>query len=227
MIKIPTLYKREINDFEVTLTDELREGFEWVEDGLGKAYVKHDGTACLIHNGKFYCRYDTWLGNKGKKGIKSKKRANPVPEGSILCNEAPDSESGSFPVFAPIEVLDTKTTFKVNLEVWKKLIETNSIPEDGTYELCGPQFCGNPENLEENILIKHTRDEIVDCPRDFDGIMNFLEENYIEGIVFHLTKDDGTTSMVKIRREDFGFHWKVSGRTEKKHTIKRVRLSFK
>lgn len=40
-------------------------------------------------------------------------------------------------------------------------------------------------------------------PRSFDGIREYLENNYIEGIVFWKDQEP----KCKIKRSDFGFEW--------------------
>ena len=44
--------------------------------------------------------------------------------------------------------------------------------------------------------------DVLDCPRTFDGIREFLAPLDIEGIVFH--HPDGR--MVKIRKDDYGLN---------------------
>lgn len=207
MQKMKTLFLRTFDKFHnITICNEVTEGCEWVLNGEGVATLKIDGTAILIKDGKLYVRFDTWLGNKGK----SKKERNGVgkpfreiPEGSLMCMEKADTVTGSFPVWAPIESVDTAATFKVYLQAWNKLEE---IPEDGTYELYGKHFQGNPDNLEEDEFIKHGSIVLNEVPRDFEGIKQYLNSNYIEGIVFHR----GNGEMCKIKRTDFGFEWNGS-----------------
>lgn len=55
---------------------------------------------------------------------------------------------------------------------------------DGTYEVVGPHFRNNPYGLEKDILIKHGEHILEDIPRSFEGIREYLKNNYIEGIVF-------------------------------------------
>lgn len=74
---------------------------------------------------------------------------------------------------------------------------------DGTYEVVGPHFRKNPYELDKDILMKHGEKVLDDVPRTFEGIRDYLEENYIEGIVFW---KDGEPKC-KIKRSDFGFKW--------------------
>jgi len=53
---------------------------------------------------------------------------------------------------------------------------------NGTYELCGPKIQKNP-----------------DCPRDLEGLKDWLKGKDIEGIVFH--HPDGRKA--KIKKQDF------------------------
>ena len=55
---------------------------------------------------------------------------------------------------------------------------------DGTYELCGPKLQGNPEGFAEHTLVRHGT-EVVDPPRTWDGLRDFLASYDGEGIVFH------------------------------------------
>jgi len=75
-----------------------------------------------------------------------------------------------------------------------------SNADDGTYELVGPNVQGNPEMFISNVLIRHGQYHLPDCPRDFDGIREYLSQANIEGIVWH--HSDGR--MVKIKAKDFG-----------------------
>ena len=106
----------------------------------------------------------------------------------------------------------------------------------GTYELIGKHFQSNPYKLDDDILIKHgdyllstsfenaekvleyTETRIIDIdgypiscivPRTYEQIRDYLENHYIEGIVFYR----GNGEMCKIKRSDFGFEW--NGRKEK------------
>jgi hypothetical protein len=86
-------------------------------------------------------------------------------------------------------------------------VNTPWVNEDGTYEAVGLHFQRNPYKLDDDFLERHGRIRIKDCPRDFDGIREYLRTHNIEGIVFHR----GNGEMCKIRRKDFGFKWPVKG----------------
>ena len=51
--------------------------------------------------------------------------------------------------------------------------------------------------------MKHGEHILADVPRSFEGIKDYLQEHYIEGIVFW---KDGEPRC-KIKRSDFGFKW--------------------
>lgn len=72
-----------------------------------------------------------------------------------------------------------------------------------TYEAVGEHFQGNPYNLSGDMLVRHGEAKI-EVERTYEGIKQFLSENYIEGIVFW---KDGHPQC-KIKRSDFGFDWK-------------------
>jgi len=73
---------------------------------------------------------------------------------------------------------------------------------DGTYELVGPKVCSNREGLDRHFYIKHGEDIIPNCPTDFEGLKEWMQDKVIEGVVWH--HPDGR--MVKSKRRDF---WKT------------------
>ena len=75
---------------------------------------------------------------------------------------------------------------------------------DGTYELCGPHFQGNPEGFPKDVFIPHGK-EVVELvrPLTFDSLeMDLAEWNY-EGFVWW---KDGEPRC-KLRRGDYGLTW--------------------
>lgn len=203
MKKISVLFKTN-DDFRAI--NEVRSGNEWaLTEGI--ATEKFDGTACMVKDGILYVRYDTRLGclNATKDEpvkYKCRKRAKPVPDNAILCQDQPDPITGSFPVWIPAST--NIDTYKHQIRAFENSGGTNLA--DGTYEAIGPQFQGNPYNLTENKLVKHGSVILEDVPRTFEGIKQYLNDHCIEGIVFH--RDNG--DMCKIRRIDFGYVWNHS-----------------
>lgn len=196
MKKIPCLLQREFYDDHTfkLLEDKITPGCEWVLEGEGVATEKFDGTACMILNGELYKRYDC---KNGKK----------PPKDSISCQD-PDPITGHWPHWVKVD--RNKKDDKWYVEAWDKLYERsvlwNRCISDDTYELCGPHFQGNPYNLDNDIFFRHGERILTAVPRDIPGIKKYLEEHYIEGIVFHRCNEDN--DMCKIRRKDFGFEWK-------------------
>lgn len=66
----------------------------------------------------------------------------------------------------------------------------------------GPHFQGNPHGFSEEWLEPHGKLEI-EVERTFEGVKQYLTDNYMEGIVFWL---DGEP-VCKIKRSDFGLKW--------------------
>lgn len=184
MKKIPTLFKREFENGKiVAITNEVIDGMEWVLDGKGVATIKIDGSCCAIINNEFYKRYDA---KKGKK----------PPVGAIPCCE-PDKITGHHPHWVKVDWNNPADKWFVNAY--------NNTPEelvDGTYEAIGVHFQGNPYGLSDDILERHGVKKIW-IDRNFEGIRDYLANNYIEGIVFW---KDGEPKC-KIKRSDFGFSW--------------------
>ena len=186
MRKLKTLFKREFSGHKLVATlPEVEEGCEWVLNGEGYATLKIDGTCCLIQDGVLYKRFDFKEGRK-------------LPEGAIPCQEAADPITGHFPHWVKVDA--DNPADKWHVEAFKNTFEFDG---DGTYELIGPHFQGNPYELTCDILIKHGVHILRDVPRTYEGIKEYLRNHEIEGIVFYR----GNGEMCKIKRRDFGFEW--------------------
>lgn len=185
MKKIPTLFKREYKNHKVVnILPEVTEGYEWVLQGKGTPTVKIDGSCCAIIDGELYKRYDA---KKGKK----------IPKGAISCCE-PDPVTGHHPHWVKCDINNPADKWFINAY--------NNTPmiKDGTYEAIGKHFQGNPYGLSDDILEPHGVKIINDLQgRTFDDIKKYLENHYIEGIVFWLNGEP----KVKIKRSDFGLEW--------------------
>jgi hypothetical protein len=193
MKKIPCLFVRNFiprangKGTAAVLTSAVTPGLEWVLEGKGAATRKRDGTACLIKDGQLYKRYDA-------------KSGKPPPPLGIPCQPSPDETTGHWPHWIPV---DTEPESK-----WHRLaFERQSSFPDGTYELCGPHFQGNPEGLDVDMLIPHGAEVLDVAPRSFEGLRVFLSAANIEGIVFWLDGEPRT----KIRRDDYGLPWGSKG----------------
>lgn len=187
MKKIPTLFQQVYKDNEfIGVTHELTSpDLQVVLEGKTIPTVKVDGSCCAIIDGKFYKRYDA---KKGKK----------PPEGAIPCSE-PDPITGHHPHWVLVDENDSADKWFVEALKNYKGIITNA-----TYEAIGVHFQGNPYNLEEDTLYLHgaVRVDLEDL--SFAGIKKYLEEHYIEGIVFWYNNEP----LCKIKRKDFGLEWK-------------------
>ena len=191
MKKMPTLFVREFEaNHKIIIHNEVTSGCEWVLNGDGIATEKIDGACCAIFDGRYWRRYDA-------------KRGKPIPENAILCQPEADAVTGHLPCWVPV------TTNPADKWYLEALQNSNiSLTNDGTYEAVGPHFQSNPYNHDKDIIVKHGS-IILDLPdRSFEGIREFLNTHYIEGIVFH--RDNG--EMCKIKRSDFGFPWMNSKR---------------
>ena len=190
MKKIPTLFERVYENHRIVgITQKVTDGCEFVLDGLGVATVKYDGSCCAIINGEFYKRYDA---KKGKK----------PPIGAIPCCD-PDPVTGHHPHWVKVDA--NNPADKWFMAAYER---TYSPPlREGTYEAIGAHFQGNPYQLKEDVLVQHGTDAVA-VERTFEGIKNYLCDNYIEGIVFWLNGEP----RCKIKRSDFGFEWNAKGR---------------
>lgn len=189
MKKIPTLFERIYENHSIKeILPNVTPGMEFVLEGKGDATIKFDGSCCAIINGKFYVRYDA-------------KNGKPVPKNAIKCQDKADPITGHFPCWIPYDDTNPGQKWFGKALENSTALGTVALP-DGTYEAIGPHFNGNMYKLDEDTLVKHGIHKI-DVPRTFEGIKKYLEEHYIEGIVFWL---DGEPKC-KIKRSDFGFSW--------------------
>ena len=183
MKKIPTLFERVFEGHRIVkITENVKSGLEWVLNGEGVATLKIDGSSTAIINGEFYKRYDA---KKGKT----------PPEGAIPCCEA-DPITGHHPHWVKVDPNNPADKWFV------RAFENTPEVKDGTYEAIGVHFQGNPYGLSDDILEPHGA-KVIDVERSFDSIKKYLEDNYIEGLVFW---KDGEPRC-KIKRSDFGFEW--------------------
>lgn len=180
MKKIISLFQRNYMTDRL-VRDLIVPGAEWVIAGEGVATRKFDGTCCMIKEGKLYKRYDV-------------KKGREIPEGFMPAQD-PDEITGHWPGWIIVD--ENNPSDKWHIDAFK------GYEKDGTYELCGPKINGNPENFSNHLLIPHGN-EILNTPRTFYGLKEYLRKGTIEGIVWHHI--DGR--MVKIKREDFGFRIK-------------------
>lgn len=188
MKKIPTLFERVYeNNRVVDITDKVTHGMEWVLENKGQATIKWDGSCCAIINGELYRRYDA---KKGKK----------PPKGAIPCCD-PDPVTGHHPHWIKCDRDNPAEKWFFAAEEYTEYSKTQMVPMR-TYEAVGKHFNGNPYQLDYDMLIPHGRD-VIEVPRSFFGIREYLEKNDIEGIVFWFNDEP----MCKIKRTDFGFDW--------------------
>ena len=181
MEKIPTLFQRN-HDGDHRLRDEVTPGCEWVIAGEGVATRKWDGTCCLVRDGVLYRRHEL-------KPDKSPPRGFEVAA-------APDPVTGKTPGWVPVGDRPEDKWHRIAL----------GIECDGTYELCGPKVQGNPEQMEGHALIWHGNWTLTDAPRDFGGLLEWLDGRDLEGVVWH--HEDGR--MAKIKGRDFGLRRPVN-----------------
>lgn len=187
MKKMKTLFIREFENHRVYRTlNQVNEGCDWVLKGEGYATEKLDGTCCMIQDNVLYRRYDA---QKGKK----------APAGAIPCQEKADPITGHFPHWIKCDKNNPNDKYHI------KAFEIKKNWKNGTYELVGKHEQGNPYNLDDDVLLKHGNRILLNVPRTYKGIKEYLKNNYIEGIVFYR----GNGEMCKIKRSDFGFDWRI------------------
>lgn len=206
MRKIISLFQRNY-DGDRLVRNEVVPGAEWVLAGEGVATRKYDGTCCMIRDGKLYKRHEIQFYVDhvvDERPVYASKKDIPEDfEPACEIDTSTLKQQGWLPVGDGPEDRWHREAW-ANSTTYEPADGGGSVttrPRDGTYELCGPKIQGNPEGYASHWLVPHdTADELGDCPRDFDGISEYLIGHPIEGIVWH--HPDGR--MVKIKAKDFG-----------------------
>jgi hypothetical protein len=177
--KIPTLFVRNAEDRRF-VTDQVSPGCEWVLAGEGVATRKYDGT-CFMRDDA-----GTWWARR-------EVRKDAVePPGWTEIEE--DPTTGKRVGWEPA----SNSSF---VHFFDQAVARLVDPTPGTYELIGPRINRNPERADSHILVKHDDAEILDAPRTYEALAQWLRTRPYEGIVWH--HDDGSGRMVKIKRRDF------------------------
>lgn len=173
MKKIPTLFVRNPDDRRYVL-NEVNPGCEWVIAGEGVATRKYDGTCVKLDDtGTWWARREVKPGKKTPAGF--------VPEQH-------DDVTGKTVGWEPIE----QSPFV------KFFIDDDDL-DPGTYEFIGPKINGNPEGAEAHMLIRHAEADVLDAPRTYNLLRDWLRDAPYEGVVWH--HPDGR--MVKLKKRDF------------------------
>lgn len=188
MKKIPTLFMR---DDERRVLNTVHPDCGWVIDGEGWPTLKLDGACCMIdRSGRF------WRRRVVKKG-------KGIPDRFFLIEH--DEATGKTVGWVPIS-WDAPED-KYFMEGRKHLAEQyrNMVIPAGTYELVGPKVQGNAEGRSSHHLTLHADLGLDDAdpdivPRTFDELREWLEDEDIEGIVWHHPNG----RMAKIKKRDFG-----------------------
>lgn len=134
MKKIKSLFVREFGEkHSVKATPIVEPGFKWVLEGEGIATRKRDGTCTKIENGEIFRRYDC-------------KHGKTPPQGFIPADE-PDPITEHWPGWLKIDKYNSKGDEKFFVEAYKNTFGSiDAIPENGTYELCGPKSIPTQRN---------------------------------------------------------------------------------
>ena len=181
MRKIPTIFQRDWAGDKSKVIYVRNDECLWVFSGEGVPTRKFDGTAVLVENGQLFVRYDA-------------KHGKTPPPTFHPAQPEPDRETGHWPGWVPA---DTNPQYKWQLLAFSSMAQP--VP-NGTYEVCGPHFQGNPEHFFVDTLLFHGAEKLIDAPRTFNELREYFLTRDIEGIVWH--HSDGR--MAKIKARDFG-----------------------
>lgn len=200
MKKIPTIFVR---DWEGILgppgrmvIDAPHDDCGWVFAGEGIPTRKFDGTCCLVRTSMIYRRYEVKVNKKTGK-------LRGIPEGFEPIET--DEKTGEIVGWVPVGEGPEDKWHRLAFDNDETMLD--GFP-DGTYELIGKQFNGNPEGWgdDQPYLVAHgypltDEDEpLGDVPTTYEGLRSWLIGRDIEGVVWH--NPDGR--MAKIKGRDFG-----------------------
>lgn len=187
MQKIPTVFKRDPENMKCVLS-EVSPDCDWVLAGEGVATRKYDGTCCMFDGNQWWARREVRPGKK-------------TPENFQAVNH--DENTGKTVGW---ELMSQSAFAKWHAEaVANTAMAYGEGPAPGTYELCGPKVNGNPERLDDHLLLSHDQAEVVETTYltpDFDALRDLVVElgsRGVEGIVWH--HQDGR--MAKLKARDF------------------------
>jgi hypothetical protein len=177
MKKIPTLFVRGPGDRRFVI-DDVNPGCEWVLAGEGVPTRKYDGTCVMLDP------EDGWYARREVKPGKT------PPDGWFPVDY--DETTGKSVGWEPV---GSSPFVKFFDEAVKEL----PVRKPGTYELIGPKINGNPEGVGAHRLVPHADAEVLDTPRTFAELAEWLAARPYEGVVWH--HPDGR--MAKLKRRDF------------------------
>jgi hypothetical protein len=198
--KIPTLFVRDPADRR-HVTREVAPGCEWVLAGEGVPTRKYDGTCVLVYldrghrdgpKRRVFVRREVKVGHPVPDGF----WGGPIDHDPLTGNQVGwvPYESSGFARFIDEAMVGWDSVFAV--DAGEARLAGHVGP---TYELCGPKINGNPEGFARHTLVRHGVTRLDDCPRDFDGLRDWLAAHDFEGVVWH--HPDGR--MAKLKRRDF------------------------
>lgn len=190
MRKIKTLFRRDPEDRRFVLS-EVEPGCEWVVAGEGVATRKLDGT-CVLFDPELDPSQVPAVGELHGWWARREVKAGTEPPLGFVEVDA-DPTTGKVVGWEPAE----QSSFAKYLV--QAVAALTDGPRVGTHELIGPKVNRNPERVEGHQLIAHADADVLDAPRDFEGLRRWLHAQPYEGVVWH--HPDGR--MVKIKKRDF------------------------
>ncbi len=193
MQKIPTLFMRGQDHL---VTPSVNQECEWVMCGEGLATRKHDGSCCLIKDGRLWKRHEARYSREVRSGDWFP--PSQLPQGFIAVTDI-DVHTGKRQGWVPVGEGKGDQWHREAFEA-EAASRSGLLVEGVTYELCGPKVQGNPEGFATHVLVPHGFVQLPACPRDFQGIKEFLIKMNVEGVVWH--HPDGRMCKIKIR--DYG-----------------------
>lgn len=192
MRKIKTVFDMIYDNHHATMAD-VKDASRWVfTEPNVLPTVKFDGTSTMIQNGQLFTRFDA-------------KPNRQIPDNAIPCQPNPDPITGHWPHWVPVT---NEPKFKWFSRAFNRMVQPMA---DGTYEIIGEHFQGNPYNIDGDTFVKHGSQLITEITDDFptvwtkESFFKFFKahENEFEGIVFY----GANNKRAKLRMSDFGLKW--------------------
>ncbi|MFC7528558.1 DUF5565 family protein [Actinoplanes sp. GCM10030250] len=176
MNKIPTVFLRDPDDRKRTLP-EVNPVCQWVLDGAGTPTRKYDGTCVMLDDDGVW-----WARREVRPG-----RTRPPGYQAVMTDEVTGKTVGWEPI--------AQSTYAA---CHVEAVAAGNEWRPGTYELIGTKINGNPERVDGHRLVAHAEADVLEVPRDFDGMRAWvLAHPQFEGIVWH--HPDGRRAKLKYR----------------------------
>lgn len=185
MQHIPTLYLRDPADRRFVIP-VVTESCQWVLAGEGVATRMYDGV-CVLFDPALDPEYVADV--RQLQGWWRRRKLRP---GTLLPDHFHPVTPGDLTGWVPAD------RDPIGRYLAEAVTNLTDGPRVGTHELLGPKINRNQERVDRHVVIAHADADLVDAPRDFEGLSRWLVTHPYEGVVWH----GPGGKMAKLKRKD-------------------------